>query len=211
MKYLIAYLLKHCKLFNIKEDAISGIEDLKVQGDNFIETASKYLAETHEKVNNHFRNNENDTWKENIYKDIMETLWGCDENCPLCKEPCQFGKKHASNHMCSQHRPSGLIGIRYHTVLCMESCDYFDRTHICSICKTPDCSSSHEYREYKQVISDWEMEPNSDKVSSIYWHWFMATYKDQLAKYHDVQSPDIPSEWSMITKENAINSLRETY
>jgi hypothetical protein len=44
----------------------------------------------------------------------MDKIWGCEETCMFCREPCKnTDKSHVSDnidHHCIQHRPNGIGG-----------------------------------------------------------------------------------------------------
>ncbi|CAG2243127.1 unnamed protein product [Mytilus edulis] len=62
-----------------------------------------------------------------------------------------------------------------------------------------------KYKNYKDHFPDWDIPPNSDV--SKYWMWVMCRYKDQLTQMYDTDDPDIPENWWVISKEDALNSL----
>ncbi|XP_071123845.1 uncharacterized protein [Mytilus edulis] len=154
-------------------------------------------------------------WVDNPYTKIVDTLWGCSECCPFCREPCLYADKdhikQGFNHRCMQHRPLGVYGFRdtHSQKLITENCNYL----IQSSDKGYKFKIEERLRlfgEYQKEFSDWKITslPN-DKPN--YWNWFMCTLKDQLTEVYDAKLPDIPGEWTNYTITDAIRSLESDY
>lgn len=160
------------------------------------------------------------------YESVMNKLWGCPEQCPFCNEPCKHSRGHEVCHSCIQHRPEGVRGVREERskVLCIETCNYLIQNKtsnfFCSACnsmckRSGKCKASkderclHEYMKYHTYLPEWDIAPSPSMDASKYWMWFMSTYKHQLTELHGAKEPDIPEHWKLITKEEALDSLRE--
>lgn len=55
-------------------------------------------------------------WKTDIVQRIMDTLWGCEQVCMFCGEPCIYTESsHVTRgcpHKCLHHRPQGINGMK---------------------------------------------------------------------------------------------------
>nr|XP_054761540.1 interferon-induced very large GTPase 1-like [Lytechinus pictus] len=173
---------------------------------------------------------------------ILEKIWGCPEQCPFCKEPCadttpDHYDLSGRSHMCVQHRPKGIGGIRWKEdcnidgvshckgQLLYETCNYDIQRNVTFNCaasgyKCRDsgkCSATgeeeefHECKEYKTYMPDWDIAPIPTNDVSRYWMWFMANYQHQLKDMHHAKLPDIPDGWTKITKAEALADLRKIH
>ncbi|PAA62763.1 hypothetical protein BOX15_Mlig027448g1, partial [Macrostomum lignano] len=165
-----------------------------------------------------------------LYSDVLQSLWGCKERCPFCSEPCcksqeNHHEKDGSPHCCIQHRPHGVNGVCYIGTdqLKFENCECLtcsgDRFS-CLICKrrgkqTPNCRGDdseqevyHPYKEYKKYFPEWEIDPDAGNDSAKFWHWFSWTFKDKLQAKHRKGIEQLPPTWALISKKEAIDSLR---
>nr|XP_054761386.1 interferon-induced very large GTPase 1-like [Lytechinus pictus] len=170
---------------------------------------------------------------------ILDKIWGCQEQCPFCKEPCadttpDHYDLSGRSHICVQHRPQGIGGIHLSEdgvnhdkgQLILETCNYdIQRESVSFKCNVGNykCRNSgkrsttrddfiyHNYTEYKTYMPDWDIAPDRTNAVSKYWMWFMATYQHQLKDMHNAKLPDIPENWTKITKEEALNDLRKIH
>ncbi|XP_060600897.1 interferon-induced very large GTPase 1-like [Ruditapes philippinarum] len=166
------------------------------------------------------------TWASfNPISRILKKIWGCQEQCPFCGEPCAKGQDHGdSNHYSIQHRPLCCRGIRNYDThnACLSSCEFDIQSnlsytcgvfnYICHAEKRKDCGKSHFFRDYKTYLPNWDIAPTSNMHdSSKYWMWFVATYKDELKNHYNYKIDHIPSSWKNITKSEAEQSLEKIY
>ncbi|CAC5368371.1 unnamed protein product [Mytilus coruscus] len=171
---------------------------------------TEQLSEIERKVLSSFSNVKPDTvqWKENPVPDLMDYLWGCSQNCMFCQEPCgNINKNHLKelSHMCLQHRPDGIGGFRWKNTNKM-SVDF------CNASIETDTvyykgGKTGKFKNYKENFPDWEIKP--DPGVSEYWMWVMCKYKDQLKEMYSSDDPDIPEDWWLISREQAIDSLKK--
>jgi hypothetical protein len=157
---------------------------------------------------------------------LIQKIWGCQEECEFCGEPCTKNEDHTgSDHNCMQHRPLCCIGIRFDDSkedADLASCEFNIQTnflHDCKACnykcnkkKREPCSKEwHPYKDYKKVLNGWYIAPSANMHATCrYWMWFVATYKDMLIDLYQYKL-DVPSAWTDITKSSALKSLSETY
>jgi hypothetical protein len=138
----------------------------------------------------------------------MDKIWGCEEKCMFCNEPCKnTDKSHVSeniDHHCIQHRPNGISG--FFNVsdksVCVDFCNsLIQSTKRYSI----NCSDYKDYKEYKAHYPDWYIQPTYD--TSKYWMYVLCKYQQQLTDLYCSTLPHLPTTWNDITKEEAIDSL----
>ena len=147
-------------------------------------------------------------WKQNVLSIIMCKIWGCEEKCMFCREPCKnTDKRHVSDnidHHCIQHRPQGIGGFR----------SFSDDTLVVDFCNsliqsdemyTLDTLAFRKYKEYKAHYPEWYIQPTYD--TSKYWMYVICKYQHQLKDMYHTALPHIPTTWNDITKEEAIDSL----
>ncbi|PAA50789.1 hypothetical protein BOX15_Mlig012813g3 [Macrostomum lignano] len=165
-----------------------------------------------------------------LYSDVLQSLWGCKEHCPFCSEPCcksqeNHYEKDGSPHGCIQHRPPGVEGVYYIGIdqLTFKNCEFLassgDRFS-CGFCKrkgkqTPNCQGAdseqevyHPYKEYKKYFPEWEIDPDAGNDSAKFWHWFSWTFKYKLLVKHRKGIKELPPTWALVSKKEAIDSLR---
>ena len=199
--------------------------------DNLNRLLDKKIPEMRENVLEVFKNTTSDgvKWKgEPPYTKVTHGLWGCVEQCPFCKEPCQFDREHSSHdHQSIQHRPGGASGWRHRHIgnMVIENCSYNVQgsasfSCLCSPTCQPDETSKdslllglligrvyHPCKEYKKYHPKWNIHPSPNMDSSHYWLWFIVTFESQLVQHYGYGPPEIPDSWKNITKRKAIDSL----
>lgn len=151
-----------------------------------------------------------------LEKDVINFLWGCDECCPFCREPCSKGKHVDGSHVCIQHRPTCCRGMRDEQgKACLEVCNYDVSSNSVYNCGAIDfkcnckvkSNTKHKYRKYQDVFPKWNIDVSSIRFSStLFWIWFIARHQTQLAddfKYRIC----VPDSWYDVTEEDARASL----
>lgn len=201
--------------FPISKEIMMYLKFWKVSDfERFIEMLIKQIKEIDEQLLSSFKDRrpENVSWNENLVPNIMKKLWGCSETCIFCNEPCiRTDKDHVDllqDHECLQHRPQGIGGFNWvkSSKLCVEFCNHWvgtDQTYILN--RGKENEERRKYREYKKHYPHWDIPHSHDK--SQYWMWMMCKFKDQLAKMYSKEQPDIPENWPLITKAQALESL----
>lgn len=187
---------------------------------NFLVCISEQLSDLEKELVKEFENLRPSEIKwpgKTPYDTIFETLWGCSETCPFCDEPCKETDKDHRNvsHTCVQHRPIGSSerNTSKSKKLLTGTCNYHvesNRTISCGDwcnCTAKKSGVYHLFKQYKKYVPTWDIAPQSDLISSKYWMWFMANHSKKLAEWHEVGRPDIPEDWSNITRMEAIRSL----
>ncbi|XP_055365066.1 interferon-induced very large GTPase 1-like isoform X2 [Betta splendens] len=140
----------------------------------------------------------------------------CWEKCPFCAAVCTNTLEDHSpdKHNVPFHRPSGVEGwhIRHTVDLVIDFCT----TLVASDRSFYPCNDSEERVPYKQYqnggakYASWMITADESKLT--YWKWFVCRFQNQLEDYYNLKFQnrgEIPSEWRMLTKQDAINSLDE--
>ncbi|CAG2212626.1 unnamed protein product [Mytilus edulis] len=150
------------------------------------------------------------------YAEILDKLWGCEECCPLCSEPCEnTTKNHGGVHECLHHKLNGVSGwhIVETNVLCINTCEEnvaSDGTFYCNrnklSCQEDPNHIIHEYRSYKTYDPAWYIDPDNG-LSSKYWPWYLCRFEEEIKNKYKVKYPMLKNDWKNISKQDAIESL----
>ncbi|KAJ8358509.1 hypothetical protein AAFF_G00433730 [Aldrovandia affinis] len=65
----------------------------------------------------------------------------------------------------------------------------------------------HKYKDYLELHPDWRIQPDPSMEASAYWKYVFARFNTQ----YGVEAADLPSGWDRITKQQALQSLEETF
>ncbi|KAL6116110.1 uncharacterized protein ACO6RY_00800 [Pungitius sinensis] len=137
---------------------------------------------------------------------LFSQVRGCDQQCPLCRAPCELEEKGHELHKALLHRPKGMLPHDAGSLSCMsfhESISQDMNAHGMSVavmdlhCLYPDCSISSE-------------DPNS-QMPKAYWRYVLARFNASFATVYEREPAKVPEEWEKITKEEALYSLRENF
>ncbi|KAJ8336678.1 hypothetical protein SKAU_G00378980 [Synaphobranchus kaupii] len=145
-------------------------------------------------------------------KELFNRVFGCGKQCPFCTTPCEAGGKDHTEHFASIHRPEGMVGCKI-----MHS-----RKLVSDICSSSVASESkfrsrktegewHPYKDYRSLYPDWRIQPDASIQASDYWKYIFNRFNKQFAKKYDVNPADIPPLWKQITKDQAMESLKESF
>ncbi|RXM93698.1 Interferon-induced very large GTPase 1 [Acipenser ruthenus] len=144
--------------------------------------------------------------------ELFKRVFGCGEQCPFCKVPCEAGGKEHREHHASVHRPQGL-----------GMCSYEGSEKLVETICTTDVYSenkfknidiegkAHPYKDYRRFYPDWNIAPDASIEASDYWKYILTTFNEQFAKEFNAQPADIPKQWKSITKKQALKSLQELF
>ncbi|XP_051744875.1 interferon-induced very large GTPase 1-like isoform X1 [Ctenopharyngodon idella] len=137
----------------------------------------------------------------------------CWVQCPFCKTVCTNTiENHHGDHSVPFHRSIGLSGIHYDNTFNLS-------THICTSAVgnsnlyfypigSEDKVPWKDYRTAGGVYADWSI--TSDLSELPYWKWFVCRFQKDLEKYYSKTfegSGEIPDEWKIYSKQDAIESL----
>ncbi|XP_073704673.1 interferon-induced very large GTPase 1-like [Garra rufa] len=138
----------------------------------------------------------------------------CWVQCPFCKAICtNTMEDHPGDHSVSLHRNIGLSGWSYRrtTNLAVEICTtavasnrYFSPN------SADDAVPWKEYRKGGFNYANWSITP--DFCDLLYWKWFVCRFQKDLERYYNKtfeEDGEIPDEWKLYTKEEALESLEK--
>uniref|UniRef100_A0A3P9PM73 Si:dkey-85k7.12 n=1 Tax=Poecilia reticulata TaxID=8081 RepID=A0A3P9PM73_POERE len=176
------------------------------------------VEEMTEALREKLKNTEIDTKLSQLHvkpeNELFSRVFGCGQQCPFCKIPCDAGGEAHTQHFASLHRPGSLGQIK---ILCdgggRAHTQHFARHRPCD--RYFSCSASnykwHPYKLYKDIFPDWNIPPDVSLEASDYWKYVMATYNKEFAKAYDAEPADIPDAWRRITREQANASLKQSF
>lgn len=179
----------------------------------FVKVVLHQLVEIEENALNHFRKTkaENVIWKHNPLSKIMKELWGCEEKCPFCCEPCKStDKDHVELgivHQCLQHRIKGLSNRSWEGSgnLTLNFCNIDVQKDIV-LFRSAGSDEWTKYKDYKKEHPNWDIEPTPD--TSKYWMWLLCKYQSNFEEKYEKKFETIPPSWFNITQEEAVQSLK---
>ena len=145
---------------------------------------------------------------------LTEKLIGCSARCPFCRAPCRYEcKHHVGGHVAFQHWPLGLTGRHWYASkeLCTCTCQSasscleefgFDESTLDwhDLAFLPSRSNLAKYH-------NWNITPDRNYRTSLYWKWFMVAFHDDLVNHFRVKPGDIPPQWMNLTWDEALDSL----
>ncbi|OCT59052.1 up-regulator of cell proliferation [Xenopus laevis] len=143
---------------------------------------------------------------------LFNRVFGCGKQCPFCMVACEAGGTDHKEHFASIHRPQGLAGYRniYNNILATELCS----TDVvgCRKFGNPDTKGKyHPYKEYRTIYPDWAIQPDPSITASDYWKYIFAKFNKKFAEKYNAKPADLPATWLLITKEQALQSLKEIF
>jgi hypothetical protein len=156
-------------------------------------------------------------WRKRPQDYFKKTLIGCCEQCPFCKEQCDFGE-HGDDINC-KHR------VRLHRPDCLGGMIRVDKQEMTvDLCTTMVGSSTwrfsktktepyewHPYNEYQTVFPYWSIPEDLSAKASSYWKWFVGKYHTQISEYFGETFTDIDPAWKKLTLDKVIGELKDEY
>lgn len=144
--------------------------------------------------------------------ELFKRVFGCGNQCPFCKAPCEAGGEAHSEHCASVHRPQGLGFYIY----------VHDKKLVTSICSTDVHSEQrfkcfetgyeyHPYKRYREIFPDWHIPADASIEASDYWKYVMNRFNTKFSEEYDLCPADIPITWKKISKQQARKSLKESF
>ncbi|KAM9367054.1 up-regulator of cell proliferation-like [Symphorus nematophorus] len=193
-------------LFQIQSTCHPFIDSLKIS----IEHLEKQLHEE-------FSNSENITETLNKLQtkpqdELFKWVFGCGQQCPFCKVPCEAGGKEHQKHHAAVHRPQGLGRVRVDDTEKLS--ETLCTTDVQSECKFKNVDTKgewHPYKEYTKYYPDWLIPPDRTTEASDYWKYVLVQYNDRFAEEYEAKPADVPDAWRSITKEEALKGLNEAF
>ncbi|XP_060137715.1 interferon-induced very large GTPase 1-like isoform X2 [Zootoca vivipara] len=144
--------------------------------------------------------------------EIFKQMFGCGKQCPFCKVPCEAGGSAHQEHFATVHRPKGLGEYR----------EIVSKKLVYDICSTAVASNAHfrnqdtnwelyPYKDYRAYYPDWCIQPDPSINASDYWKYVFKMFNDDFAREYNSKPADLPEDWGNITKEQALQALKERY
>ncbi|XP_033933422.1 up-regulator of cell proliferation-like [Pseudochaenichthys georgianus] len=183
----------------------------------FKESLIKSLSEMNEQLQEEFSKSQDIT--ETVNKlptkpqdELFNRVFGCGQQCPFCKVPCEAGGKKHEKHHAAVHRPKGLGGYR------IEDSEKLVET----LCTTDvnserkfQCADTngewHPFKEFAKIYPDWLIPPDYTREASDYWKYVLVKYNDRFAQEYNAKPADVPEAWRSITREQALKGLKEAF
>ncbi|KAJ6652135.1 hypothetical protein lerEdw1_013175 [Lerista edwardsae] len=144
--------------------------------------------------------------------EIFKRVFGCGEQCPFCKVPCEAGGGNHREHFASIHRPQGLG--KYRNLTSRKLCYSLCSSDVCSNCTFRNADTRWEdypYKEYRTYYPDWRIQPDSSIAASDYWKFVFKEFNQEFADEYAAKPADFPDDWKKITKEQALESIQEAF
>ncbi|CAM4679286.1 up-regulator of cell proliferation-like isoform X1 [Lepidochelys kempii] len=144
--------------------------------------------------------------------EIFNCVFGCGQQCPFCKVPCEAGGMDHTEHFATVHRPQGLGQCKNKRTGMLEY----------SLCSSDVVSNAlfknseteekfHPYKDYRRYYPDWRIQPDLSIDTSDYWKFIFNRFNYKFAKKYNAKPANLPQVWEKITKEQALQSLEEAF
>ncbi|CAB1438997.1 unnamed protein product, partial [Pleuronectes platessa] len=150
---------------------------------SFIKCLKSSMKELKEQLEEEFSNSGDITETLNTLPikpqdELFKRVFGCGEQCPFCKAPCEAGGKEHKQHHAAIHRPKGLGNFNYKSS--MELVDSLCTTEVHSdrsFRNTDTKWEVHPYKDYNKYYPDWIIPPDPTIEASDYWKGLEETHK----------------------------------
>ncbi|XP_062292666.1 up-regulator of cell proliferation-like [Scomber scombrus] len=209
------YLIKDISIS--EEDEKTTLFQIQSTCHPFINSLNMSIEDMKEQLQEEFSKSENIT--ETLNKlpikpqdELFKRVFGCGQQCPFCKVPCEAGGKGHDKHHAAVHRPQGLGRYRYDDTeklvptLCTTSVQSETRFR-----NTDTKKELHPFKDYIKYYPDWLIPPDSSIDASDYWKYVLVQYNDRFAQEYEAKPADVPDAWRKITKEQALKGLKDAY
>lgn len=135
---------------------------------------------------------------------LYKRLIGCTAMCPFCGEQCERTNPCTEDHCIKLHRYLSLGRWYYHEThqLVLRTCTDYVGTHESFIRKDGE---KHPFFCYKQVYTDWEINPYT--AEPAYWKWFVNKFHAEIQDWVEASPTNIPKGWDKVSFEEAVDSL----
>uniref|UniRef100_A0A3B4H4C6 VLIG-type G domain-containing protein n=1 Tax=Pundamilia nyererei TaxID=303518 RepID=A0A3B4H4C6_9CICH len=146
------------------------------------------------------------------HDELFKRVFGCGQQCPFCKVPCEAGGNEHTEHHAAVHRPQGLG--RYRNIDTEKLVETLCTTDVYSRSKFRNTLTKqewHPYKDYKAYYPEWHIPADPSVEASDYWKYVLVKYNEQFAENYDAKPADVPQAWRSITKEQALKGLTEAF
>ena len=154
-----------------------------------------------------------DQWSIKPYDIICKRHSGCTEQCPFCKEQCDYtDEKHPHKHFVAIHRPNCLGGYKWTDtrVMSIELCTTLVAFPITF--KNPKTDNKpHLYNKYQQIYPRWNILADQTLEASSFWKWVVANYTTEIADKFNMEKANLPQEWEKLSWEEVKEDLQKAF
>uniref|UniRef100_UPI003AAE1B2A interferon-induced very large GTPase 1-like n=1 Tax=Centroberyx gerrardi TaxID=166262 RepID=UPI003AAE1B2A len=183
----------------------------------FTKSLIKSMSDLREELQQEFSNSEDITETLNNLPikpqdELFKRMFGCGQQCPFCKVPCEAGGKDHRQHHAAVHRPQGLSGYAHSES--KKLAESLCTTDVHSECRFENTETNwkwHPYKQYHEYYPDWHIPPDPSIEASDYWKYVLVQYNDRFALTYELQPADIPGAWRSITKQQALKALKSAF
>ncbi len=67
------------------------------------------------------------------------------------------------------------------------------------------------FKDYRSVFPKWSIPPDATTKDSLYWKYFVARYKNEIAKRFGAKPPIVPTGWSKVGQNQVMQSLQDQF
>ncbi|XP_067325703.1 interferon-induced very large GTPase 1-like [Anolis sagrei] len=144
--------------------------------------------------------------------EIFKQVFGCGKQCPFCKVPCEAGGAVHKDHFAAVHRPGGLGEYRDNDTwrLISDICS----SQVASQ-KNFKCADTnwefYPYKDYRDYYPNWCIQPDPSLNASDYWKFVLKEFNTEFSKKYSAKRAHLPKDWKKITKEQALQALKQSY
>lgn len=134
---------------------------------------------------------------------LLQIVKGCDKRCPICKAPCDEEKLDHEVHSSLLHRPRDVLPydvVSPFQLNCPEnSRDTFGESMICKNVYLEDANWSNIFDDVHS------------QNAKNYWRYVLVRFHQKFAAEFKQKLPKFPEDWTKITKEEALESLKKVF
>ena len=207
--------------FSEMQDII-GATTVKSSSDYFIDTLSEQLSQVEEEImqmitRSNSKFSDITEWSNSPHIILCNSLIGCTEQCPFCKEQCEINDpNHADcekDHFIHIHRPECLGRMKWHKSkeLVLDLCTYSIESD--NTFRNNDTNNEWvPYKDYRNIYKNWCISNESPIEAPKYWQWFIYNYRDEITTWAGATSTSIDHlGWGAVSLKMAVASLSEVY
>lgn len=219
----IAVLINNMRKYLIKDISMSEeagkttLSNIQSTCQPFTKSLMKSLSEMKEELQEEFSNSEDiiETLNKLPIKphdELFKRVFGCGQQCPFCKVPCEDGGKEHKTHHATVHRPKGLG--EYRNIETEKLVETLCTTSVNSESRFRNTDTNfefHPFKDYTKFYPDWVIPPDATIEASDYWKYVLAQYNDRFAQEFKAKPADVPDAWRSITKEQALKGLKDAF
>ena len=177
------------------------------------------IENLHTELTDEFKNITASVWDDHQleikpYDTLFEDIAGCTEQCPFCKEQCEYTKAtHPDSILHSaKHRPQCLGGYRWEK----------DNTMILDVCtflvaseknfRNKDTKQKYwHYSKYSKFYPKWDIPKERSLEASAFWIWLVGNFSKYIMAYFDYSETEVYSHWKSMKWEEVKQMLEKEY